>query len=260
MKMYLRLLTLCIFLLVLVACGGNPAITPEPTVPIGLPVTPVPFYLTVTLGSTPYSESGTGPVYTIETNTPVLTTGNLDPRLGPFNDQMVALVQQEVDAFKQNLQMASVEPIVGGSSLEINFSQLSPQGNILSLKFTIYFYFDGAAHPNTYTRTATYDLEAGKMLALADLFLPAVDYLALISTYCLEDLRAGPFGEALFEEGAQPTEENYARWNITPEGLLITFDPYQVTAYAAGPQLVVIPYSELQSIIDPQGPIEEFLP
>ena len=260
MKLNLRILTLCVFIFGLAACGGNPVIKPVPTVTIGLPVTPVPFYLTVTLGSIPYTESGTGPVYTIETNTPVLTNGNLDPRLGPFNDYMTALVQQEIDAFKQNLQMASVEPIVGGSSLEINFSQLSPQGNLLSLKFTIFFYFDGAAHPNTYSISATYDLEAGKMLVLADLFQPGTEYLSLISTYCLDELRAGPFGEALFEEGAQPTEENYARWNITPEGLLITFDPYQVTAYAAGPQLVVIPYSELQSIIEPQGPIGEFLP
>jgi len=43
--------------------------------------------------------------------------------------------------------------------------------------------------------------------------------------------------------------------NLEAEGLRITFDPYQVAAYAAGPQVLFIPYSELQSISNPQGPI-----
>jgi hypothetical protein len=37
--------------------------------------------------------------------------------------------------------------------------------------------------------------------------------------------------------------------------LLITFDEYQVAPYAAGPQKVAIPYSELRALINPQGPL-----
>jgi hypothetical protein len=41
--------------------------------------------------------------------------------------------------------------------------------------------------------------------------------------------------------------------------LLITFDEYQVAAYAAGPQTVVVPYSELKGLIDPQGALGNFI-
>jgi hypothetical protein len=52
-----------------------------------------------------------------------------------------------------------------------------------------------------------------------------------------------------------PTPENYRNWNIATDGLMITFDEYQVAAYAAGPQTVVVPYSELQAVIDPASPL-----
>ena len=94
------------------------------------------------------------------------------------------------------------------------------------------------------------------MLALSDLFKADSDYLGAIADYAVNDLKAR---DALFfEEGAAPTAENYQIWNLTPEGLLITFDPYQVAPYAAGTQEVLVPYLELLEIIDPQGPISVF--
>jgi hypothetical protein len=44
-------------------------------------------------------------------------------------------------------------------------------------------------------------------------------------------------------------------WNITPDGLLITFDTYQVGPGAAGPQQVNVPYNALGSVINSQGPL-----
>ena len=46
----------------------------------------------------------------------------------------------------------------------------------------------------------------------------------------------------MFSDGAKPTPENYAVWNVSADGLVITFNEYQVAAYAAGPQEVVIPF------------------
>ncbi len=220
---------------------------------------PAPLHTQVTLTSLDFEESGEAPDYTITAHTPLLL-GPDDSRLAAFNQQMAALVQEEIDAFKQGLSMLPAEPIGMGSYLEINFEQVSPPGNLLSLKFYINFYSDGAAHPGAYSHTATFDLEAGSFLTLDRLFLPGADYLAVIADYCLAQLRAGSLGEVLFEEGAQPRLENYANWNITAEGLLITFDAYQVGPYAAGPQLVIVPYAELQSIVDPQGPLAGYLP
>ncbi|RIK32332.1 MAG: hypothetical protein DCC56_00555 [Anaerolineae bacterium] len=38
-------------------------------------------------------------------------------------------------------------------------------------------------------------------------------------------------------------------------GFVITFDEYQVAPYAADPQTVTVPYSELKPLINQQGPL-----
>ncbi len=65
---------------------------------------------------------------------------------------------------------------------------------------------------------------------------------------------------AAWTEGAAPTIENYKSWNIQPDGLRITFDPYQVASYAAGHQTIVVPYAELGTIIRADGPLASFAP
>ena len=147
-------------------------------------------------------------------------------------------------------------PISAGSFLENSYEVVSPPGNLISLKFEFYTYADGAAHPYSYTLTYTYNLQTGQEIAFEQLFLPGSNYLELIASYCKNELSAREIGfDATFITGADPTPENYHNWNITPTGLLISFDPYQVAAYAAGPQTVTIPYAELSGLIDPGGPL-----
>jgi len=38
----------------------------------------------------------------------------------------------------------------------------------------------------------------------------------------------------------------------------INFDAYQVGPYAAGPQYVLVPYSALKDVINPDGPVGQF--
>ena len=61
------------------------------------------------------------------------------------------------------------------------------------------------------------------------------------------------------QKGAAPELTNYDNWTITKKGLGITFDPYQVGPYAAGPQHVLVPYSALKEIIKPDGPVGQFV-
>ena len=77
------------------------------------------------------------------------------------------------------------------------------------------------------------------------------------AAYCKEQLNLRDI--AYSEAGADPILENYRNWNITADGLLISFDPYQVAAYAAGPQTVLVPYGELQLVIDPHSPLAGFV-
>ena len=63
----------------------------------------------------------------------------------------------------------------------------------------------------------------------------------------------------MIQEGAGPDAQNFRSWTISRKGLSMTFDAYQVGSYAAGPQNVLIPYSVLKDLINPDGPIGQFV-
>ncbi|GAB4487889.1 MAG: hypothetical protein Fur0016_05260 [Anaerolineales bacterium] len=231
-----------------------PTATVSPTQNPTLTPTAAPLYAQWPVLTSTSSESGQSPNYTIETKIPVMQGD--DPRVTRFNAEVLALVTREVEQFKGGLAGLPAAPISAGSSFENAYTIVSPPGDVLSLNFGFYVYSDGAAHPYSYTLTYTYDLQHGEPLRLEQLFRPGADYLGPIASYCQAELTRRDIGfDTLFATGADPTPENYRNWNITPEGLLIHFDPYQVAAYAAGPQDVLIPYAELNAIINPDGPL-----
>jgi hypothetical protein len=211
------------------------------------------------LSSVPTDETGKSPDYTIKAQTPALQ-GSQDARATNFNGEMTQLTQEEIAKFRDNARVAVKIPGAGGSFYDQSYQLLSSPGNILSLKFAIMIYISGAAHPVTHSRTVTYDLETGSDVTLDQLFLPNSNYLDLIANYCKGELSKRNIDFAEFSNGAQALPENYTNWNVTQDGLLITFDEYQVAAYAAGAQQVTVPYSELKSAIDPHGPLGSFLP
>jgi hypothetical protein len=242
------------------ACGITLDLTPEPPTPIAPPtqvqVTELPPAL-ISLVFNTFEESGENPPYTISAQIPFLQ-GSEEARVLLFNQLVDAQIHVDIDKFRAGvLQDAPNPPFGTGSTYELQYALLSPPGDIMSLKFDVYFYFDGAAHPNSYSLTFNYDMAAGQQLDLHQLFIPAADYLGPIATYCKGQLSLMDIG--YFEAGADPILENYRNWNITTGGLLISFDPYQVAAYAAGPQTVMIPYTELNAIIDNAGPLAGIL-
>src|SRR5262249_38750008 len=101
----------------------------------------------------------------------------------------------------------------------------------------------GSLHPYTTSKSFNYDLNRNTIVRLADLFNPNSNYLKVISDSSireLEKLEADDiYGE--IKRGAGPKLENFHSWNITPAGLQITFDPYQVGAYVDGEYEVVVP-------------------
>jgi hypothetical protein len=249
-------LTLAVFILLTVlACNALvpvPTITPPPIPPTK---TPIPLSQQVTLISAPFKETNQTPRYTITSQTPQLT-GSDDPRVQAFNQRLNELVAKEVDTFRQSFLQNTAPPVTElGSSLEVTYTLISQFADIWSIKLDFAFYSDGAAHPGLYSITMNYDLGQSKELAVGDLFLPNSNFMEAISNYCLTDLSKQPFFEVPFQEGAQPPLENYRNWNLAKDGLVITFDEYQVAPYAAGPQVVVVPYRELQAVMDPQGPL-----
>lgn len=241
-------------LLFVLACNllaPRPIPTPAPPTPTA---TTVPLSQQVTLVFETYNETNQTPPYQIVSRTPQLM-GSEDPRVVAFNQRLYDLVAAEVDVYRQGFLENPVTPMTSGSLLDVTYHLHSQAEELWSFKFDFDFYSDGAAHPGLVSTTLNYDLAQGRELALGDLFQPGSDYLGAISTYCIAELGKQPFFDEAFTTGADPTIENYRNWNLLPEGLLITFDAYQVAPGAAGPQQVVVPWAQLEGLIDPQGVI-----
>jgi Protein of unknown function (DUF3298) len=246
MTLFVSIMFLDIFACNALAPVAVPTIMPSTLAPTAMPI---PLSQQVT-----FKETNQTPPFTITSQMPQLT-GSDDPRVAAFNQRLNELVTKEVDIWRQSFLQNTAPTVNNGSTLDVTYTLLSQIGDLWSFKFDSSFYSDGAAHPGLNSLTLNYDLGQGRELALADLFLPNTNYLEAISKYCIAELSKQPFFDGPFSEGAQPTPENYRNWNITSDGLMITFDEYQVAPYAAGPQKVVVPYSELQALINPQGPL-----
>jgi hypothetical protein len=249
----------------LLACNAISTVGyPTPTIdpPTAIPTaTSVPLSAQVTLVSVPFIETDQGgdfPPYTLTASTPQLN-GSDDPRVKAFNQRSSDLVEKEVDLWRQSFRELPVTPFSNGSFLNVTYALVSQTGDLWSFKFDFSFYADTAAHPGLYSMTLNYELGQGRELALDDLFPPDSNYLEAISKYCIAELSKQLFFEGPFTQGANPTLENYRNWNIIPEGLLITFNEYQVAPYAAGPQQVLVPYEQLSAVIDSQGPLASFI-
>lgn len=149
-----------------------------------------------------------------------------------------------------------------GSSLNVGYTVILAQDDLISIKFDVGSYYQGAAHPNSYSDVINFDLKNGKQLKLSDLFKPGSKYLQAVADYAIADLKKQGKDKGLTDEeiqnGAAPQAKNYQSWNITRKGLNVTFDSYQVGPYAAGPQFVMVPYANLKEVINPDGPIAQF--
>ena len=172
------------------------------------------------------------------------------PQAAKFNAAMQALVDSIVSQFKQAVIGLSDFPTdVPGSYLEVKYTLYYSSADLLSVQLQTSSYIKGAAHPNSFTDTLNYDLRKDRELALADLFRPGSTYLETVAAGCKTELKKHDYFD--FPEGADPKLENYRSWNITPGGLRVTFDPYQVAAYAAGPQVVTLPWPSLANLLNP---------
>ena len=203
--------------------------------------------------------------YEIDARYPQLTGGS-NPNFEKFNQVVRAAVTKRVAGFKKDMAPEEGEepPPEGsmGSDLNVGYDMGLAQDDLISVQFSVGSYYQGAAHPNTFTEVVNYDLKNGKQLKLADLFKPGAKYLQAIANYCIADLKKQAKDKGLTDEeiqnGAAANAKNYQSWTITRKGLGINFDAYQVGPYAAGPQYVLVPYSSLKDVINPDGPVGQF--
>lgn len=277
--MILRRFTASFLIILAAGCQLIPStISPHPstiptmssTLPSSIPTTALTLTatLTPTLASMPsgplvliaktINETSSKPAYTLKASYPQITPA-VNENLKKFNLESEKIATDLASDFQKSQQDSKItpDPTFMPSFRQLSYSVTHGVHGLLSINFKVDGYESGAAHPYQYTMVLNYDLQHGKVLMLKDLFLPGMDYIKVIADYCVSDLKRQDRLE--FPKGAAPTESNYQNWNITDKGLLISFDAYQVGPYAMGPSTVMVPYSSLQGLLNPNGVLAPIL-
>ena len=134
-----------------------------------------------------------------------------------------------------------------------SYSISRPSDAAVSITFEIWNY-TGAIQGNLDILTLNYSLLTGQRLAFMDLFEKPETALTLMSDWSRKELapRLGATTRpAVLEAGTAPLVENFSSLTLTPEGVCINFQPYQVAPWAAGVQKVEMP---LEALL-PAGPL-----
>lgn len=122
-----------------------------------------------------------------------------------------------------------------------------PSAAAVSIAFELWNY-TGNTEGNLDIITLNYSLLTGQRLSLVDIFEKPDIALKLMSSWSRKvlDSRLGAARRArMLTEGTEPLPENFSSLTLTPEGICINFQPWQVAPKDVGIQRVTMPLEEL---------------
>lgn len=157
-----------------------------------------------------------------------------------FNQAVNALIDKEYKEF-ESVEHDAYESAKGLSTFKMRYETYKPDNVILSIRFSIDTFVAGGVYPNLFHDVINYDSKINKLLTLADIFKPNVNYQDLLTDYCSKQLvsKTGyPLNQ--LKEGSFVIFKN---WNLTDKGLLFTFDEFP---HAIGFQEVLVPYKFIE--------------
>lgn len=132
--------------------------------------------------------------------------------------------------------------------LLVDYTLSWPSTNILSIAWEISSY-TGGAHGALEIVTMTYDLRTGTLLDPLALFADpnlALEVMGSYSRASLSNTLGSMLVVRMLHAGTEPNLENFSAIALTPAGIRIYFQPYQVAPWASGAQIVNVPLFDLQ--------------
>jgi hypothetical protein len=154
----------------------------------------------------------------------------------------------------KNPSEAAQLPLDQSNFLSVDYEIPYLTNDLISVRMRFDTYSAGAAHGMSFTRVLNVRLSDGNVIDTEGLFTDGKQGLQWLSQYCAADLRCqyGSDYDALksfVDYGTTPVPENFTSVSLEPDGLVVSFDPYQVGPYAAGPREVRISVDKVQSML-----------
>ena len=208
-------------------------------------------------------ENWHAPSTTITLNFPRLTLANKPSAATAFNQAVEAQIKNYVKIFLAELENnddLGLPPEEYVNFLEVSVYPRMNNDRVVSVVLAADTFLAGLAHPNRRTASFNFDLEQERVIVLKDLFVNDTPYLDRLASTTIAQLKKQPdahgemtdYDEDWLQGGAGPDERNYHTVSIAPEGLYVTFDPYDIGPYSGGSSEVLLTYDQLGEIISPQ--------
>jgi peptidoglycan/xylan/chitin deacetylase (PgdA/CDA1 family) len=168
------------------------------------------------------------------------------------NQAIADMIDAQVNAFK-----AGATPAIDGhkDELYIHFEVYRYDQHTASFVFDTHI-ARHAADGERRIDTVTYNLASGRLYTLKDI-LASDDYLKVLSGMVYDGLiRTPPYqrsGEAAFlVEGLKPTAENFSRFALEPDKLILFFDPHQIGSLLNSTDRYAIDLRDLKGMLRPE--------
>lgn len=138
---------------------------------------------------------------------------------------------------------------------EMTVAPISHNAKLISMGVSYYFSSCGA-HPSYAMESFNYDLETGSVIDLADVF--GSDALETLSAITYEKMKVKLGKDETDEwlkEGTAPDEKNFDAVTFSEQGVIVSFDDYQIATHAESPEPLLIPWSDLKTKIKEGSPV-----
>ncbi len=190
------------------------------------------------------------PRYKIYISYPQLDSTNLTPAATKFNELVFQKIKSEKAAFLKGLTSNKDAPPGFDkvySTLQVDYDVMQANANLISVRFLFSSYYIGQAHPNSFYISFNYAMKDQGEISLSQLF-KAKNYLQKIARFSKISLLKQQPGtdQKWITDGSAATAKNYQTWNLLPNGLLVTFNAYQVGPYVLGAPKVNVPLRNLK--------------
>ena len=148
-------------------------------------------------------------------------------------------------------------------SYDAHCSEPTIIGKVMSIQYTVDWYGAGAAHPNHHFETYNFLLDPLVLIKeLSDMFKDVDEAFRVIQEHArsqLYEVRVGDDPEDeenklprhLIDDGTSKWE-HFQSFKFSKDNLDLLFAPYQVAAYACGPQFASLPFSVLAPFMRPE--------